>query len=446
MKSIWNETVTMEKRNSLKGEIEAEVAVIGAGLSGILTAYFLTQRGMKVVVLEADRIGSGQTRGTTAKITSQHNIRYHDLIGAYGMEMAKHYAGFHEWAIGAYERLIREKNIECNFVRCSANLYSCTEEETLKREAKAACALGIQASYKTECELPVQVKGVLEFCNQAKFHPLKFLKGIASDLMIYEETLVGQVQSGESGKSKVIAEHGTVLADKVVFACHFPFVNVPGYYFARMYQSRSYVLALEHAGQFKDYYLGIDQDGYSFRNEGDILLFGGGGHRTGENECGGKYRMLSEKAEEFWPGRREILRWSAQDCVTLDGIPYIGQYSRRRENWYVATGFGKWGMTSSMVSARILSSLIAGIHLSEADIFSPQRKLASFPVRELSKNGAVTVKNLVSPKDARRCPHMGCKLSFNPDEGSWECPCHGSEFDKEGRLLNNPAVRPSVKE
>ena len=441
MKSIWSETVEFQKRGPLRGDRQAEVVVIGAGIAGILTAYFLKQKGFHVTVLEADRICSGQTKGTTAKITAQHYIIYQDLIRIYGEEKARHYAKLEEWAIGEYERLIRERKIDCDFERCSAYLYSCIETERLEKEAEAAGILGIQADLKTECELPFPVKGALEFKDQAKFHPLKFIKGIEKELVIYEKTLVREVRSESTGKSRVIAEHGSITADHVVFACHFPFVNIPGYYFARMHQSRSYVLAIKNAEELQGCYLSIDPDGYSFRSEGRMLLFGGGSHRTGENECGGRYAMLKKKAEELWPGSKEVYRWSAQDCMTLDHVPYIGRYSRRKENWYVATGFGKWGMTSSMVSAKILSAMIAGEELEEADIFSPQRKIPFAASGELLKNGAVTVKNLVSIKKTSRCPHMGCKLSWNPDENSWDCPCHGSRFEKAGKLIHNPALK-----
>jgi len=441
MESIWTDTVTLQKSNALMQDMETETAVIGAGLTGILTAYVLKEKGIDVVILEADRTAGGQTRGTTAKITSQHNLIYHDLIQAYGFQKAKHYAGFQEWAVGEYENIVRKEKIDCNFTRCPANLYSCAETEPLEREAEAAGRLGIKASFKTQCGLPFAVKGVLEYENQAKFHPLKFIKGLEKDLRIFEKTFVRDVRSEGPGKSRIITDRGIVTAKNVVFACHFPFINMPGYYFARMYQSRSYVLALKNAEKFSGYYLGIDRDGYSLRNEGDVLLFGGGGHRTGRSADGGGYGQLSHKAKTLWPDSEETGRWSAQDCMTLDKIPYIGAYSRRRNGWYVATGFGKWGMTSAMVSARIISSMIEGINVPEADVFSPQRKVTPMGVKNFAKSQTVAVKNLISTKDTKRCPHLGCKLSWNADEGTWDCPCHGSRFDREGNILDNPAVR-----
>lgn len=440
MESIWTDTVTIQKRNPLQGDMDTEVVIIGAGLAGVLIGYMLKNRGIDAVILEADRIAGGQTRGTTAKITSQHNLIYDDLIRVYGYERAKHYAGFHEWAVGEYEKMVRQENMDCDFVRCPANLYSCIETEPLQKEAEAARKLGIQAEYRTECELPFPVKSVLRYENQARFHPLKFIREIQKDLRIYEKTLVKKVWQEEKGQNKVITDRGTVTARKVVFACHFPFQNIPGYYFARMYQSRSYVLALKKAAEYEGYYLGVDQESYSLRNEGEYLLFGGGGHRTGQNADGEKYKELEKKAEELFPGCEVAGKWSAQDCVTLDKIPYIGEFSRRKNGWYVATGFGKWGMTTSMVSARIISSMIEGMEVPEADIFSPAREIHSMGMKNLMKSQAVAVKNLASCKDTKRCTHLGCKLSWNADEGTWDCPCHGSRFDREGKVLDGPAV------
>lgn len=318
--------------------------------------------------------------------------------------------------------------------------------------------LGIRASYQENCELPFPVRGVLRFENQARFHPLWFLKGIEKDIEIYEHSLVEKVEHLGPGKNKVVTERGCVMAKYVIFASHFPVVNLPGYYFARMHQSRSYVIAFKNAAKLNGYYLGIDEDGLSFRNEGDLLLVGGGSHRTGGNTEGGKYADIKSKVSQLWKNAEEVARWSAQDCMTLDGIPYIGHFDKKAEDWYIATGFGKWGMTSSMVSARILSGMIAGESVIESDIFSPQRKIVSVGIKELAKNGGKALENIgkqalsikrtaVSFKDKKafelsiRCPHMGCKLKWNPDDQTWECPCHGSRFDSEGKLIDHPAKK-----
>ena len=459
MKSVWTEDTEIRRREPLPGDMEVPVAVIGAGLAGILTAYYLQQEGIRAVVLEADRIGSGQTKNTTAKITSQHNLIYSRLIRTFGRRMAEHYANANEAAIGEYERLIQEKGIDCDFTRCPAFLYSQTSPELLKRETEAATSLGIQVSFGTDCELPFPVAGVTRFENQARFHPLKFLAGMAEEVEVYEQTKVLKVEG-----RKVETARGTVMAEHIVFAAHYPFINVPGYYFARMYQERSYVLALERAERPEGMYLGIDQGGLSFRSSGELLLLGGGSHRTGVNHkdkagagrgygmlwsrAGAEwgYGMLRARALDIYPECHEVARWSAQDCMTLDGLPYIGRFSRRRLCWYVATGFGKWGMTTAMVSARILTALISGRDCPEKDIFSPNRPFTAQAAKGLAIHGAYTVKGLAKhllPSGDKEiipnCPHMGCRLEWNPEEESYDCPCHGSRFDREGHLINGPA-------
>lgn len=442
MESVWTEETNIRKREPLQGDRKAQAVVIGAGLAGILTAYYLKQAGIQTVILEADRIGSGQTKNTTAKITSQHNLIYHRLLRFFGHPMAEHYAKANEAAIEEYERLILEKGIHCDFVRCPAYLYSQTGTELLKQEAEAAESLGIKASFETACELPFAVAGVTKFENQARFHPLKFLAKVAEEVEVYEQTKVLKVED-----RRVETASGTVTAEHIVFAAHYPFINVPGYYFARMHQERSYVVALEGAKRPEGLYLGIDRDGLSFRACGDFVLLGGGSHRTGVRPrskagTGCQYEMLRGRAREIYPGCHEAFRWSAQDCMTLDGVPYIGRFSGRKQNWYVATGFGKWGMTSAMVSARILTALISGGNCPEGDIFSPQRHFTVQAAKNLVVHGAYTVKGLAKhllPSGNPNCPHMGCRLEWNPDEESYDCPCHGSRFDREGHLLDDPA-------
>ena len=245
----------------------------------------------------------------------------------------------------------------------------------------------------------------------------------------------------------------------------------------RMYQERSYVLALENAPCFSQMYLGHEQGLWSFRQAGDYLLIGGSSHRTGQNRAGGQYDELRKKAAQWWPNSREGACWSAQDCITLDGIPYIGTFSSSHPHWYVATGFGKWGMTTSMVAAQIITDAVLGKENENAPVFSPQRfNTASAPslfmqgveaVKSLSKQAFTPPRTLVEKlplghggivewegkkagvyKDATgqvfvvssQCPHLGCQLEWNPEEKTWDCPCHGSRFDYYGNLLDSPAT------
>ncbi len=469
MDSIWSQTCEIAPRGPLPGDIQTEVAVIGAGMAGVLTAVALTRAGRRVVVLEAGRIGGGQTRNTTAKITSQHGLIYRKLIKTLGRDRAGEYARANETALGAYRKFIRETNIDCDFQERPAFVYG-RDLRQLREDAEAAAGLGLPASFTTDVPLPFSPAGAVRFDNQAQFHPLKFLKAAAEGLTISEHTPVLTVEGGV-----LTTQRGRVEAEQVVFAAHYPFVNFPGMYFARMHQERSYVLALRDAGVLDGMFIGAGESNYSFRMYDGLLLLGGGGHRTGENSQGGRYDDLRKKAALWFPNSREAACWSAQDCVTPDSVPYIGQYAPSAPNWYVATGFQKWGMTSSMASALLLRELMAGKE-SPWPVFDPgrfdlkmvsgvaaeggqavkglTRQLFQIPAeaaREIppGHGGVVLLKDkkVGVYKDADgnlypvdiRCPHLGCQLEWNPDELSWDCPCHGSRFDRFGKLISGPA-------
>lgn len=471
-KSIWSTSATSKRRESLTENISTDTVIIGGGMAGILTAHFLEQAGVDCVVLEAARIGSGQTKNTTAKVTSQHGLIYDSLLNDVGPDKAKQYADANEKAIERYRILIEKYQIDCGWEDCPAYLYTGSDTGKIRREYEAARRIGLPAKETEETELPFEVKLALKFENQGRFHPLKFLYRIAEDLIIYENTKVKHVEG-----NTVTTDEGQVHANHIVFACHYPFLNVPGYYFMRMHQERSYVVAVKQALHMHGMYYGIDQDALSFRSANEELLIGGGGHRTGRKEPGDSYEFLMHKAAQYWPDCRVSAKWSAQDCMTLDNIPYIGQFSRSCENWYAATGFKKWGMTSSMVSAMIISDLICKRKNDFAEVFSPQRynvaasagtflkdsahaaagllkRISGIPGEKMSQlpfgHGSVVEyegeKYGVYKEESGKlyavsvkCPHMGCQLEWNPQEKSWDCPCHGSRFDYKGRHLDEPA-------
>lgn len=472
MKSIWSENVSLPERPPLDGELSVDVAVIGGGLAGVLTAYLLREQGVEAVVLEARRVGSGQTRNTTAKVTLQHGLIYGRLIEQFGHRKAEQYARANRRAIEEYRQMIKRLHINCDWEECPAYLYSTLDAAPLRQEAEAARSLGIEAELTGKIELPFSVEGALMFPDQARFHPLKFLATVAAQVPVYENTRVKKAE-----QHCLLTDRGKVTAKRIVFATHYPFVNRPGYYFLRMHQERSYVLALENAAILQGMYYGVDPDGFSFRPAGDVLLLGGGNHRTGENSKGGRYDRLRRKAKELWPRSQERTYWSAQDCMTLDGIPYIGPFTSENDNWHVATGFQKWGMTTSMAAAQILTCQITGQSHPDEDVFSPQRFALSASAKTLAEEGLQAAKGIArsflglprASLDAlplghggiveqggekvgvykneqgetfavsTRCPHLGCQLEWNPDEKSWDCPCHGSRFDYRGQLIDNPA-------
>lgn len=484
MESLWRKEtkplVSKPEAVSIQSEENHwDVIVIGAGMAGLLTAWYLKEEGKKVLVLEANEIASGQTERTTAKITSQHGLKYSKLIESVGIRKARLYAQANERAIREYEKLIQEQEISCQFERVPAYLYTKQKEELLKEEAKAASSLGIDAFFTKETELPFAISGAVCFRNQAQFSPLEFVRHICAELEILEHTKVIAVRG-----HRVITENMTLTADKIVAATHYPTFNVPGFYFLRQHQERSYVLALSGCEKMNGMYYGIDPDGLSFRQAGDNLLLGGGSHRTGENEKGGSYESLVQAAKKYFPHSQEETRWSAQDCMPHDGIPFIGKYSIFAPNLYVATGFQKWGMTSSMIAAILLRDQLCGRKNEYEELFSPQRLNVRASIGNLMHDVGMSVKGLAKgffhrPKEtadllapghggivkidgkryacyrdetgrlykiSARCPHMGCELTWNPDEKTWDCPCHGSRFDVEGNLLDNPAKKDALSD
>lgn len=450
MESIWDKREPAEKRDKRRLPEKIQAAVIGGGMAGILCGWLLQEDGIEAVVLEAAFAGSGQTGKTTAKITSQHGLIYDRLTESIGEDAAVQYGRANQAAIDEYERIIEKTGINCDFIRLPAYLYTETEEGAgkLEKERTAAIKAGIPASIVYETNLPFPVKMALKFENQAQFSPLDFLYGLAQGLNLYEYTKVLGVKGHD-----IITSRGTMTAEKIVFATHFPFPDWPGFYFARMYQERSYVLAVEAPVGGKNgtmdqpaldgMYYGIDADGLSFRSAGSRILLGGMGHRTGECRTENPYDSLRKRAKEFWNDYVEAAAWSAQDCMTLDSVPYIGTFSRLRPDWYVATGFGKWGMTTSMAAAMSIRDAITGRYNSDWDVFSPQRRTIGASYKNFLVHMGYTMKNFFVP-GGPRCTHLGCRLQWNRAEKTWDCPCHGSRFDDGGGLIDNPA-RKNIK-
>lgn len=472
MESIWQATSGLPQFPPLKGDLQKDVVVVGGGMAGLLTAARLRQAGFDTAVLERDTIASGVTAGTTAKITAQHGLIYDKLIRRFGREHALQYARANQRAIDGYWALAAELGAQCGLEETQAFVYSTASGTKTQREAAAAQSLGIPATLVVKTALPFPVTNAVRFDKQAQFHPLQFLAALAKDMEIYEHTMATAV-----GRGEVLTPGGIVRAKAVVLATHFPIVNVPGFFFMRMHQERSFVLALENAAPIGAMYIGEEKHSLSLRDAEGCLLIGGEGMRTGKNKEGGNFERLLQSAEVFYPGCKVKYRWAAQDCMPMDGLPFIGPISEKWPEVYVATGFQKWGMTTSMAAAELLTDLICGRENKDASVFTPQRfhPLASAP--KLLLDGAQTVysvakEKLEVPRDALldipngtaavvkvegekvgvyktpdggayfvsvRCPHLGCRLEWNPAELSWDCPCHGSRFDYTGKLLNNPA-------
>jgi len=349
------------------------------------------------------------------------------LLGEFGAEKTRMYYEANQEALSRYEELA--KAFPCDFEGQDSYVYATDTTAKLEKEMQALEAIGAHGSYVDSLPIPVPVKGGICLPGQAQFHPLKFVAGIASKLNIREHTRV--IAFDEQG---VVTDKGRIKAKKIIVATHFPIINKHGSYFLKLYQHRSYVLGLEGCSGIRGMYVDENKKGLSFRSYGDLLLLGGGSHRTGKQ--GGNWRELSHFAKLHYPNLKEKYRWATQDCMSLDGVPYIGQYSAGTPNLYVATGFNKWGITSSMVAATMLSDMVQGKQSPYAAVFSPSRTILR---PQLFANGLETTMNLLTPTRPR-CPHLGCALKWNPSEHSWDCPCHGSRFTEDGKLLDGPST------
>ena len=427
MESLWEQTSRHTGFERLEQNMKTKVLIIGGGMAGVLCAYLLHQSGVPYVLLEAETIGSGITKNTTAKITSQHGLLYDKLIREFDVDRARQYLDANQAALQKYRELCRD--IDCGFEEKTAYVYSLDDRRKIERELKALEKLGFRGEFTDRLPLPFSVAGAIRYPNQAQFHPLKFLSALSKGLHIYEHTPVRELVG-----TTAMADHGRVTAEKVIVTTHFPFLNKHGSFFLKLYQHRSYVIALENGPQVDGMYVDEAQTGMSFRNYENLLLLGGGDHRTGKK--GGGWQELRDFARRNYPGATEKYHWATQDCMTLDGVPYIGPYSASTSGLYVATGFNKWGMTSSMVSAMILCDLVQGKRNPYAEVFSPSRTILR---PQLAVNGFEALVSLLTPSP-RRCPHQGCALKWNPQEHTWDCPCHGSRFTEDGRLIDNPAT------
>ncbi len=469
MESVWNQK-NRESYPSLKCDVQCEVCVVGGGIAGILCAHELSEAGYHVVLLEGKEIGSGQTGKSTAKISVLRDLFYAAQIENYGFDQTKQLFDAHIEAIERYQQIIQKEKIECEFKVVPGYLYSKYQLDLLHMEADALNSLGANVHYIENHETPEGVADALRINHQAQFDPLLFIHGIKKNFAVYEHSQVIELQ-----EHIAMTKAGSVSAKYFVVCTHFPIVDVPGFYFMKMHQERSYALAIKTSMQLDGHYFNVDEYGHSFRYYREGIIVGGENHRTGENQHGKQYTRLVAKAQEKYDSFPFVARWSAQDCMTLDQRAYVGEYSYLRKNWFVVTGFNKWGMCSAMVSAKLIVDQISGKktqHFFDARRSALRNPLATMQqtsnalvnlskelfmhpaivAHELPKNhgGIVEVdgKKVGVYKDEEgklhivglKCPHMGCQLSYNPEEKSWDCPCHGSRFDLSGKLLDTPAI------
>lgn len=488
---FWMASTSLIDYPALNEDLKLDVAIVGGGMTGLLCAYLLNQKGVKTAIIEADRILQGTTGHTTAKITSQHGLIYNKVKNQISEEIARQYAEANESAIRMIETIATENNIQCDFVPQSAYVYTLEDAyvDKIYDEANVASTFGIAATYLEEIPLPFPIKAAVRFDNQAQFHPRKFLLALAKNFtqsggQLFEQSRVIDIE--ENGNYVLTTAQGKkVFADKVIIASHYPFYNKHGLYFSRIYTERSYVVAIKAKDNYPGgMYITAEDPGRSLRSQssdnGDLIFVGGEHHKTGQGEETVKhYDALVDFANKNYTVMDIPYRWSTQDCMTLDGLPYVGHFTSDTPNLYIATGYGKWGMTNSMASSTILRDLIVDGKSAWQDAYNPSRETIiasakSFIVENLNvadkliegKISPLPQKVDIKPGEGKiieangqragayrdeqgllhvvdtTCTHMGCELNWNSAEKSWDCPCHGSRFSIEGDVIEGPALRP----
>ncbi|HEV3478456.1 MAG TPA: FAD-dependent oxidoreductase [Gaiellaceae bacterium] len=489
--SFWIETTPETAYPALDDSVSVDVAIVGAGITGITAAVLLKRAGKTVALLDSKRIVHGASGYTTAKVTSGHGAGYSKIRKGFGEEGTRVYAEANQAGIERIAQFVEEEGIDCDFERKTNYVYAESEEEVsqLRQEAEVERKAGLAVSLVDETPLPFSVAAALRLDNQAQFHPRKYLLALAGTISgdgshVFEQTRAQDVKSGDT--CEVVTERGTVRATDVVVATHLPILD-RGLFFAKTYPHRSYAVAapLDQAPDPEGMYINSGTPTRSVRTlrDGDrvFLNVGGSGHKPAdEDDTPARYDQLEQFLRDHWPDAGEVrYRWSTQDYMPHDQVPYVGRLRRGSEHVYAATGYKKWGMTNGTVAAMIIADTILGRRNPWADLYDAKRLvrragLASFlkenlaagvhffvdrlgraeraAVEELGPGEGALIRvrgrktavyraedgtlHTMSPV----CQHLYCIVDWNPAERSWDCPCHGSRYDATGGVIQGPTT------
>lgn len=462
-KSFWLQTVKRKQYKGVEENIECDVCVIGGGITGLSCAYYLTKNNLNTVVLERDKIASKTTGHTTAKITSQHDLFYDYLIMSKGEEFAKKYYEANEQAINNIEQIVKDEKIECDFKRTDSYVYTkdINLVKSIKKEVKAVKSIDGNCEFVEETNLPFSIRGAIKFPNQAEFNPIQYINGLCKAIeqrkgKIFEKSKVIEYKKDED-IFKVLVETNQgnyiVKCKHLVVATRYPIFNVPGFHFIKMYQEISYGVASKMPENVKveGMYISKEMPVISIRtakyNDEDYLLVIGNNHKTGEKVCTKeRYEILSNVVKEI-TGKTDIkYYWNTEDCIGLDKIAYIGKYSDLIDNMYVATGFKKWGMTTSNIAANIITDMILGRENKYLEIYDSTRLEPIKNSQEVGNMLKEISKSIVAPRlditrEKKYCTHLGCELTWNELTNTWDCPCHGSRFKENGESVEAPSIK-----
>jgi glycine/D-amino acid oxidase-like deaminating enzyme/nitrite reductase/ring-hydroxylating ferredoxin subunit len=493
MDSFWIDS-TKEKNNNFKTlneDMEVDVCIIGGGLVGLQSAYYLSKAGLKIAVLERGDICSHTSGHSTAKITSQHDLFYKYLIDSFGKDYARDYLLANEEAVANIKHIIEKEKIDCDFSMQDAYVYTQSEDDIqkIKDEVDSVKSMGFECEYVEKIPIPIKILGAIKFPNQAEFHPRKYAFGLCDVIQSYSGDIYTNTKVVSSKKENdfyitTTENEHSIKSKYVILATHYPIINFPGLYYLKMYQSTSYIIAVDTKTDLNDgMYINSETPTYSFRTtpyeDKKILLVAGSDHKTGAKiDLSEAYDNLEKKAKELYPKAEVLYRWCTEDCISLDKIPYIGEFSTTTENMFIATGFKKWGISSSNVAANILTDKILGRENKYEYVF---RSTRFEPVKNHEELGnmlkevthSLVLNKLRVPKDKFEdieegegkiieidgdkvgvykdengevfavkpvCSHLGCEVSFNNLEKTWDCPCHGSRYTYKGEYLYEPTV------
>src|SRR5690625_937123 len=494
--SYWIDSTKLNTFPKLTEKKHTDVCIVGAGLTGITAAYLLSMQGLKVCVIEAGLLVSGTTGHTTAKITMQHGLIYHELIKHVGEENATLYYEANKNAKKLMEQIISDLQIDCRYTNEDAYIYTNSSDylDNIENEFRAYEKLGIDSDLVNQLPINIKMKKGIVMKNQAHFHPLMYVQKLVeacvhNGVEFYEHTRALDTDFGNK-PSVITNTDARIFSDYVIQASHYPFYDGLGFYPTRMYASRAYIIAVKLSKEIEEgMYINAETPSRSIRsceiNGENYVLIAGEGHKTGQGSNMMKhYNALLQFASENFNVTSVDYRWSAQDYITLDKIPYVGSVTESHKNIFVATGFRKWGMTNSTNAAKLITDLIVKNENKFEQLFSPSRDVKLDPsVRKIISFNTDVAKHLVKGKLERpnadlealetntacittiegervgvfkdennhlygvdtTCTHLGCEVAWNDSENSWDCPCHGSRFTFEGDIINGPAVKPLRK-